>query len=42
VRSRVIGRKLKDVQELPISEAAALLPLNAPDVDVVTGEDDDE
>lgn len=26
VRSRAIGRKLKDVQELPVSEARALLP----------------
>jgi DNA recombination protein RmuC len=26
VRSRAIGRKLKDVQELPASEARALLP----------------
>lgn len=29
VRSRVVGRKLKDVQELPIGEATALLPLDA-------------
>jgi DNA recombination protein RmuC len=28
VRSRAVGRKLKDVQELPVSEAAALLPQN--------------
>ena len=42
MRSRVIGRKLKDVQELPVTEAAALLPLNAPDVDIVPGEDDDD
>lgn len=41
VRSRVIGRKLKDVQELPISDAAALLPLNAPDVDVLTDEEEE-
>jgi DNA recombination protein RmuC len=26
VRSRAIGRKLKDVQELPANEATALLP----------------
>ena len=26
VRSRVVGRKLRDVQELPAAEAAALLP----------------
>ena len=29
VRSRVVGRKLKDVQELPVGEATALLPINA-------------
>lgn len=28
VRSRAVGRKLKDVQELPVGEAAALLPRN--------------
>ena len=28
VRSRAVGRKLKDVHELPVGEAAALLPLN--------------
>jgi DNA recombination protein RmuC len=28
VRSRVVGRKLKNVQELPISEANVLLPLD--------------
>ena len=33
VRSRAVGRKLKDVQELPIGEAAALLPLNVPEED---------
>jgi DNA recombination protein RmuC len=27
VRSRAVGRRLKDVQELPVGEAAALLPL---------------
>lgn len=29
VRSRVVGRKLKDVQELPANEAAAILPIGA-------------
>ena len=29
VRSRAVGRKLKDVQELPAGEAIALLPLDA-------------
>jgi DNA recombination protein RmuC len=29
VRSRAVGRKLKDVQELPVGEAAVLLPANA-------------
>jgi len=28
VRSRAVGRKLKDVQELPVNEASALLPSN--------------
>ena len=28
VRSRAVGRKLKDVQELPASEVTALLPQN--------------
>ncbi len=37
-RSRAIGRKLKDVQELPADETAAVLALDAPDVD---GEEDD-
>lgn len=31
VRSRVVGRKLKDVQELPAGEAAALLSLDPPE-----------
>jgi hypothetical protein len=38
----VIGRKLKDVQELPQTEAAALLPLHSPDIDSVNSEDEDE
>jgi len=33
VRSRVVGRKLKDVQELPVGEATALLPVNVLDDD---------
>jgi DNA recombination protein RmuC len=41
VRSRAVGRKLKDVQELPACEAAALLPLDAPESDGALGEDDD-
>lgn len=36
VRSRAIGRKLKDVQELPASEVSALLPLS------LSGDDDDD
>lgn len=32
-RTRVIGRKLKDVQELPANEATALLPISALDAD---------
>jgi len=30
MRSRVVGRKLKDVQELPVDEARVLLPLDNP------------
>ena len=33
VRSRVVGRKLKDVQELPVSEATTLLPIDASEDD---------
>ena len=40
VRSRAVGRKLKDVQELPAGEATALLPLDAPEDDGVASEDD--
>jgi DNA recombination protein RmuC len=39
-RSRAVGRKLKDVQELPISEATALLPLSVMEDDVEAGEGD--
>jgi DNA recombination protein RmuC len=35
MRSRAVGRKLKDVQELPSGEAAALLSLDAPEDDGV-------
>jgi DNA recombination protein RmuC len=40
-RSRAVGRKLRDVQELPVGEAAALLPIDAGEDDEVTGEDED-
>jgi len=40
VRSRVVGRKLKDVQELPVGEATALLPLNVMEDDGEAGEVD--
>lgn len=40
VRSRAVGRKLKDVQELPVGEAAALLPIDALEDDGASGEDD--
>lgn len=39
-RSRAVGRKLRDVQELPGSEATALLPLTALDDDVIAGEEE--
>lgn len=39
VRSRAVGRKLKNVQELPAGEASALLPAAAED-DVEVGEDE--
>jgi DNA recombination protein RmuC len=40
VRSRAIGRKLKDVQELPAGETTALLPLNMPEDDENAGDAD--
>lgn len=40
VRSRAVGRKLKDVQELPAGEATALLPFDAPE-DKADDENDD-
>lgn len=42
VRSRAVGRKLKDVQELPVSEATVFLPLHALEDDGVDGEDNGE
>jgi DNA recombination protein RmuC len=39
-RSRAVGRKLKDVQELPAGEATGLLPLNVMEDDVEAAEDD--
>ncbi len=40
VRSRAVGRKLRDVQELPAAEATALLPLGAPEDDKLDDEDE--
>ena len=40
VRSKAVGRKLKDVQELPPAEAAALLPLDVPEDEAPSAEDD--
>lgn len=40
VRSRAVGRQLRDVQELPVAEATALLPQNVPEDDPENGEDD--
>ena len=39
VRSRAVGRKLKDVQELPASEASIVLPLSVIDEDVEPPDD---
>ena len=39
-RSRAVGRKLKDVQELPVGETTALLPQNVVEDDADTAEDD--
>jgi DNA recombination protein RmuC len=41
VRSRAVGRKLKDVQELPAGEAIALLPIDAFEGDEAEDENDD-
>jgi hypothetical protein len=39
-RSRAVGRKLKDVEELPAGQVAAWLPPNVPEDDVEVGEGD--
>jgi len=39
-RSRAVGRKLKDVQELPVGEATGLLPPNVMENDAEAAEDD--
>ena len=39
-RSRAVGRKLKDVQELPVGEATGLLPPSVMEDDAETAEDD--
>jgi DNA recombination protein RmuC len=39
-RSRAVGRKLKDVQELPVGEATGLLPPNGIEDDAEAAEDD--
>ncbi len=39
-RSRAVGRKLKDVQELPVGEATGLLPPNVMEEDPEAAEDD--
>ena len=40
VRSRAVGRKLKEVQELPVGEAAVLLPPHEMEDDAGNGESD--
>jgi DNA recombination protein RmuC len=40
VRSRAVGRKLKDVQVLPVGEASALLPADVMEDDAGTVEND--
>lgn len=42
VRSRAVGRKLKDVQELPLTEAAVLLPAIGIEEEGPSDEDDDQ
>jgi DNA recombination protein RmuC len=37
VRSRAVGRKLKDVQELPTGEAASLLSIDLPEDESLPG-----
>jgi DNA recombination protein RmuC len=39
-RSRAVGRKLKDVQELPVGEATGLLPPNVMEDDLETAQDE--
>ena len=39
-RSRAVGRKLKDVQELPVGEVTALLPQHLVEDDEEAGEVD--
>ena len=39
-RARAVGRKLKDVEELPVGEATGLLPPNVTEDDVEAAEDD--
>ena len=39
-RSRAVGRKLKDVQELPVGEATGLLPPNVTEDDAEAAEDE--
>ncbi|MDO9263294.1 MAG: DNA recombination protein RmuC, partial [Desulfosalsimonadaceae bacterium] len=41
-RSRAVGRKLKDVQELPIEEAIVMLPLNAVEDETEMPDGEDE
>lgn len=41
IRSRAVGKKLKYVQELPVSEPTIFFPLNVLEDDVVTDDDDE-
>ena len=40
-RTRAVGRKLKDVQWLPVGEATGLLPPNVMEDDAEAAEDDE-
>jgi DNA recombination protein RmuC len=42
VRSRAVGRRLRDVQELPVGEASALLPPPVLEDDTEPGEVDND
>ena len=42
VRSRAVGRKLRDVQELPASEAAIILPISRADEDGAAFDDEND